>query len=104
MFHPTVKKDRPGLDPEPGADSFRHGQEVTLSGANKGIDKLEDNQMAAVIQDVFAACLRSEWGSDRKFSITPGCIRKIPLNPPLQRGAVGMPGLIEMLRRTNLTI
>ena len=29
----------------------------------------------------------------------PGCIRKIPLNPPLQKGeAFGMPGLIEMLR------
>ena len=33
-----------------------------------------------------------------KFSITPGCIRKIPLNPPLQKGEeVGMPGLIEKL-------
>jgi hypothetical protein len=30
-----------------------------------------------------------------KTSITPGCIRKIPLNPPLQKGeAIGMPGLI----------
>jgi hypothetical protein len=33
-----------------------------------------------------------------KFSISPACIRKIPLNPPLQKGeAVGMPRLIEML-------
>ena len=33
-----------------------------------------------------------------KFSITLGCIRKIPLNPPLQKGEeVGMPGLIEKL-------
>jgi hypothetical protein len=31
-------------------------------------------------------------------SINSGCINKIPLNPPLQKGeAVGMPGLIEML-------
>jgi hypothetical protein len=35
----------------------------------------------------------------RKFSITPGCIEKIPLNPPLQKGEeVGMLGLIENLR------
>ncbi len=34
----------------------------------------------------------------RKFSKSPGCIRKIPLNPPLQKGeAIGMPGLIEKL-------
>jgi hypothetical protein len=34
----------------------------------------------------------------RKFSKSPGCIRKIPLSPPLQKGeAGGMPGLIEML-------
>ena len=33
------------------------------------------------------------------ISITPGCIRKIPLNPPLQKGeAFGMPGFIEMLQ------
>jgi hypothetical protein len=33
-----------------------------------------------------------------KFSKNPGCVRKIPLNPPLQKGeAVGIPGLIEML-------
>jgi hypothetical protein len=32
------------------------------------------------------------------FSISSGYIRKIPLNPPLQKGeAVGVPGLIEML-------
>ncbi len=32
------------------------------------------------------------------FSITPGCVRKIPLNPPLQKGEeVGIPGLIEKL-------
>ena len=31
------------------------------------------------------------------FSITPCCIRKIPLNPPLQKGEVfGVLGLIEM--------
>ncbi len=31
-----------------------------------------------------------------KFSINSGCIKKIPLNPPLQKGeAVGMPGLFE---------
>jgi hypothetical protein len=34
---------------------------------------------------------------------TPGCIKKIPLNPPLQKGeAVGMPGLIEMLHDKQL--
>jgi len=33
------------------------------------------------------------------FSINPGCIRKIPLNPPLQTGeGFGVPGLIEMLQ------
>jgi hypothetical protein len=33
-----------------------------------------------------------------KFSISPACIKKIPLNPPLQKGEeVGMPGLIEKL-------
>jgi hypothetical protein len=35
-----------------------------------------------------------------KFSISPACIRKIPLNPPLQKGKeVGMPGLIENLQK-----
>jgi hypothetical protein len=35
-----------------------------------------------------------------EFSIRPGCIRKIPLNPPLQKGeAAEMPGLIDMLRK-----
>ena len=30
-----------------------------------------------------------------KFSKNPGCVRKIPLNPPLQKGeAVGLPGRI----------
>jgi len=30
--------------------------------------------------------------------ISPGCIRKIPLNPPLQKGkAAGMSRLIDML-------
>jgi hypothetical protein len=39
-------------------------------------------------------------GEKSKFSIRPGCIRKIPLNPPLQKGeAAGMPGLIDMLRK-----
>jgi hypothetical protein len=39
-----------------------------------------------------------------KFSIRPGCIRKIPLNPPLQKGeAVGMRGLIDMLRKRQIT-
>ena len=34
----------------------------------------------------------------RKFSKSPGYIRKIPLNPPLQKGeAVEIPALIEML-------
>jgi len=34
-----------------------------------------------------------------KFSISPGCIIKIPLNPPLQKVEVaGMPGLIEKLQ------
>ena len=33
-----------------------------------------------------------------EFSIKSGCIKKIPLNPPLQKGeAVGMHRLIEML-------
>ncbi len=33
-------------------------------------------------------------GEKSKFSIRPGCINKIPLNPPLQKGeAVGMPRL-----------
>jgi len=37
-------------------------------------------------------------GKKSKFSISPGCIRKIPLNPPLQKGeAAGMPRLIDML-------
>jgi hypothetical protein len=32
-----------------------------------------------------------------KFSISPVCIRKIPLNPPLQKGEeVEMRGLIEL--------
>jgi len=32
-----------------------------------------------------------------KFSISPVCIRKIPLNPPLQKGEeVEMHGLIEL--------
>jgi hypothetical protein len=35
------------------------------------------------------------------FAINLGCINKIPLNPPLQKGeAVGMLGLIEMLQKT----
>jgi hypothetical protein len=35
-----------------------------------------------------------------KFSISSACIRKIPLNPPLQKGEEdGMPGLIEKLQR-----
>jgi hypothetical protein len=39
-------------------------------------------------------------GEKSKFSIRLGRIRKIPLNPPLQKGeAVGMPGLIDMLRK-----
>jgi len=39
-------------------------------------------------------------GEMSKISISPGCIRKIPLNPPLQKGeAVGMPGIIDMLRK-----
>ena len=34
-----------------------------------------------------------------KFLKSPGCIKKIPLNPPLQKGeAIGMTVLIEMLR------
>ena len=40
----------------------------------------------------------------RKFSISSGYIRKIPLNPPLQKGeAVGMPGIIEMLQNVSWT-
>ena len=36
------------------------------------------------------------------FSITPGCIRKIPLNPPLQKGEeFGVPGLIEMFQNVS---
>jgi len=36
----------------------------------------------------------------RKFSKNPDFIRKIPLNPPLQKGeAVGMPGLIKVLQK-----
>jgi len=39
-------------------------------------------------------------GKKNSFSISPACIRKIPLNPPLQKGEeVGMPGLIEKLRK-----
>jgi len=35
----------------------------------------------------------------RKFSLNQGYIKKIPLNPPLQKGeAFGMPGFIEMLQ------
>jgi len=34
-----------------------------------------------------------------KFSLNQGYIKKIPLNPPLQKGeAFGMTGFIEMLR------
>ena len=34
-----------------------------------------------------------------KFSMNSGCINKIPLNPPLQKGeAIGMSALIEILR------
>jgi hypothetical protein len=40
-----------------------------------------------------------------KFSINPACIRKSPLNPPLQKGeAVGMPLLIEMLQISSENI
>ena len=35
----------------------------------------------------------------RKFSKSPGYIRKIPLNPPFQKGeAVGMPELVVLLK------
>ena len=38
------------------------------------------------------------------FSKSPGYIRKIPLNPPLQKGeAVGMPQLIEKLRKNLIS-
>jgi hypothetical protein len=38
------------------------------------------------------------------FSKNPNCIRKIPLNPPLQkREAVGIPELIENLPQKYLT-
>ena len=34
-----------------------------------------------------------------KYSISQGCIREIPLNPPLQKGEeVGIPRLTERLR------
>jgi hypothetical protein len=37
-----------------------------------------------------------------KFSLNQGYIRKIPLNPPLQKGeAFGMPGFIEILQTTE---
>ncbi len=45
------------------------------------------------------------WSQYGKFSITPGCIRKIPLNPPLQKGkGIGVPGLIEMLRNMRASV
>jgi hypothetical protein len=46
-----------------------------------------------------ARCLIADfWSVFCKFSKSPDCIRKIPLNPPLQKEeAVGMPGLIEVL-------
>ncbi|MCG2774787.1 MAG: hypothetical protein L6406_03815 [Desulfobacterales bacterium] len=38
-----------------------------------------------------------------KFSLNQGYIKKIPLNPPLQKGeAFGIPGFIEMLRIVHL--
>jgi len=38
-----------------------------------------------------------------KFSISPACNRKIPLNPPLQKGEeAGMPGLIEKLQKNGM--
>ena len=41
--------------------------------------------------------LSVEWYSD-KFSISPACISKIPLKPPLQKGEeAGIPGLFEKL-------
>ena len=41
----------------------------------------------------------------RKFSLNQGYIKKIPLNPPLQKGEVfGMPGFIEMLPSLVLVI
>ena len=40
-----------------------------------------------------------------KFLKSPGCIRKIPLNPPLQKGeAIGMPGLIEILQYFDIGV
>jgi len=43
-------------------------------------------------------------GKKSKFSISPGCIRKIPLNPPLQKGeAAGIPRLIDMLGKKYIT-
>ena len=43
------------------------------------------------------------YGCNRKFTIGACCIRKIPLNPPLQKGeAVGLPGRIgKSLTRIN---
>jgi hypothetical protein len=39
-----------------------------------------------------------------KFSISPGYIRNIPLNPPLQKGeTVGIPRLIDMLQECQLS-
>jgi hypothetical protein len=39
-------------------------------------------------------------GEKSKFSISPGCNRKIPLNPPFQKGeAAGMPGLISYVAK-----
>ena len=43
-------------------------------------------------------------GNTHKFSMSPGCIRTIPLNPPLQKGeAVELLGLIENLLRLDVT-
>jgi len=39
------------------------------------------------------------------ISKSQGCIKKIPLNPPLQKGeAIGMPGLFEILPKLRCKI
>ncbi len=48
--------------------------------------------------------LKTRWFAPEKckFSKSLGYIRKIPLNPPLQKGeAVGMPELIEKLLKND---
>jgi len=50
----------------------------------------------------FIALKTNFYRKDGKFSLNRDYIKKIPLNPPLQKGeAFGMPRFIEMLPKTQ---